>query len=259
MQTAVAIETKERPILFSGEMVRQILVGNKTQTRRVVKARDICDECLQGENAPNNYSDLVELDGNPNVAGAIFGTTPYLKTGFCSHNDVCGERIRCPYGKPGDRLWVRETWAVEDCFDSWKPSDLKPNIPVAYRANRPSDTSVKWRPSIFIPRWASRITLEITNVRVERLQDISEEDARAEGVASDDEVNRIDSAILPTAAMVGLPYESDRVWFAHLWNEINGKPRYVKGAGFGGETKRFESSVSWSSNPWVWVIEFNKF
>lgn len=200
---------KERPILFSGPMVRAILEGRKTQTRRVVKARNICAECLQSDNAPNNYTDLVDADGRANVAGAIFGTTPYLKTGFCKHNDVCGERIRCPYGKPGDRLWVRETWQPY--------GDL-----YAYRATPPFEDNGNWKPSIHMPRAVSRLTLEITNVRVERLQDISVEDAIAEGVVAGNS-----------------PTPSDEK-FAEIWDKINGKKH------------------PWASNPWVWVVEFRK-
>lgn len=127
---------KERPILFSGPMVRAILDGRKTQTRRVVKPR-------QGM--------LDDWTGLP-----------------------------CPYGKPGDRLWVRETCYFE-----------QPHGEVIYRADPGSEkaldpefTGLRWRPSIHMPRWASRITLEIVNVRVERLQDIRVDDARAEGVTA---------------------------------------------------------------------------
>lgn len=103
------------------------------------------------------------------------------------------------------------------------------------------DSDMKpWKSSIFMPRAVSRLTLEITTVRVERLQDITEADARAEGVGDEEMVNRVDTDILPTAAMLHEPFENDRVWFAHAWNEINGK------------------KYSWQSNPWVWVIEWSR-
>lgn len=237
MKAEMKQEATERPILFSGAMVNAILEGRKTQTRRVVKARNVCDECLQGENAPNNYSDLVEPNGEVNMAGAIFGTVPYLKTGFCSHNDVSGERIRCPYGKPGDRLWVRETWAIADCGrrvslspDAWPEGFPVKRLQYISTDEAPSTSKGKpywWnsRVSIHMPRWASRITLEITNVRVERLQDISEEDALAEG--------------MKLATQADGMHPPAREQFARLWDNINGKKH------------------PWA-NPWVWVVEFKR-
>jgi hypothetical protein len=169
--------------------------------------------------------------------------------------EVMGGQIKSPYGYPGDRLWVRETFVLER-FDSeigapplvsdrptqYHPGDgfewdseywLRPH----YRATDPApdlsydeedDPKCKWRPSIFMPRWASRITLEVVNVRVERLRDITEEDAKAEGVT-------------PSIVGVDLDNLKYRASFQTLWNSINAK------RGFG-----------WDLNPYVWVIEFKK-
>ena len=220
---------KERPILFSGAMVRALLADAKTQTRRIVKARDLeWMDVHQGLREPDNAE-------------------------------------RCPYGQPGDRLWVRETWQVAretldyetggeyDVFE-WTDELGDPrlhlngdarfgmkaglfyvadgehkNPSVFYNLTgidnktilRPRE--ITWRPSIHMPRWASRITLEVTGVRVERLRACNEVDAIAEGA--------------PWAAC-GAPQEgSHKAGFAQLWEQINGHG-------------------SWEANPWVWVIEF---
>lgn len=191
---------KERPILFNADMVRAILDGRKTQTRRVVKADfDIIGECDDGSLWP--WREDCENGG-----------------------DIW---YPCPYGQPGDRLWVRETWAMSG------------HQRVEYRA-APADGSDfrcvdRWRPSIHMPRWASRITLEITAVRVERLQDISEEDAKAEGVwkYGDEDCWKIYTKT--TSFGTSCPRRS----FESLWQSINGPD-------------------SWNANPWVWVIEFKR-
>jgi len=146
----------------------------------------------------------------------------------------------CPYGLPGDRLWVRETWCVGNIYDSIKPSKLwtgndDESLAVDYKANEKriwskSDQG-KWRPSIFMPRWASRIDLEITNVCIELVQDITDEDAQDEGVNY--------KVIGPDQD--GRSYMSYYYAFKDLWNTINEK------RGFG-----------WSTNPFVWVLEFKK-
>ena len=179
-------KTKERPILLTAAMVRAILDGQKTQTRRI--AKEFCG--LQGMDKL-----LAQF---PNQEG-------------------------CRYGKPGDRLWVRETWGltVEDT--------------VCYRADEPSSIVTRWRPSIFMPRWGSRILLEITAVRVERLQSISEADARAEGIADGGCLNCGESE--PCGC--GDPQPDARDAFAWLWQSIHG-------------------SESWHVNPPVWVVEFRR-
>ena len=172
---------KERPILFNAPMVRALLAGTKTQTRRIVKARDLeWVDVHQGLREPDNAE-------------------------------------RCPYGQPGDRLWVRETFGHFE-----RNENFAPGCEVFYRADGESLALEPWRPSIHMPRWASRITLEVTGVRVERLQGISEADAIAEGVRN--------SLHLPGGRFA-------RENFEHLWWTVNG-------------------DGSWESNPWVWVVEF---
>lgn len=187
-------KTKERPILFSGPMVRAILEGRKTQTRRVVNHQSYF---------PANRQ-TWPLDANGlGAPGAI----------------------SCPYGNPGQRLWVRETW---------QPG---PDDSVAYRASDDMNHN-QWKPSIFMPRWASRITLEVTDVRVERVQAISRLDIVAEGWPHDER-----QALQIAQVIAGLDDEviddASIEWFADLWDSINAKRGY-----------------SWESNPWVWVITF---
>lgn len=183
--------SRERPIIFNGDMVRAILEGRKTMTRRVVKID----------------SPTLEFDT----------CTPYWPT--CTGKGGDFIRVPCPYGQPGDRLWVRETWGSG--FTDMNFKTLTKGA--KYKADYPDDTKFtggKWRPSIHMPRWASRITLEITNVRVERLREIDEEEARAEGFLNNN-------------------WATARGNFALLWDEINGPG-------------------SWDKNLWVWVIEFKK-
>lgn len=156
---------KERPILFSGPMVRAILDGRKTQTRRIVKPQPV----------PQLY---------PNTEDVYFVDWHGKQWWWnCQRDHPNFFEKACPYGQPGGQIWVRETWRV---FGGREYEYQHERSSVIYRADsemRGPDYGVcaEWRPSIFMPRWASRITLEITAVRVERLQDISEEDAKAEG------------------------------------------------------------------------------
>ncbi|EMB9098500.1 hypothetical protein VAK37_004380 [Escherichia coli] len=218
-------EVKERGMIFNDEMVRAILGGNKTQTRRIVEEK-------------------------------FYGRA------------VAAELLakHCPYGQPGDRIWVREAWAIlgneDGCSVDWNDNlclgDEK-NAARIYRASCeqkpgdyglwsiPDDADWKphtvnekfeggWRPSIHMPRWASRILLEITNVRVERLNDISECDARDEGVPPA-------GSLLPDHPGTFLTPKGDfamaKVAFQRLWESIYGEE-------------------SWNANPWVWVIEFER-
>ena len=202
---------KERPVLFSATMVRAILDGRKTQTRRIIKQQPYIDEmgnfCWNGENFGQDF--------NGPCIQAIASPIPSSKT----------KRVRCPYGKPGDRLWVRETFN-HDGEKYIYAADLNELGVQKWAA--------QWKPSIHMPRIASRILLEITGVRVERLQDISEEDAIAEGC-------------------IKFPFEDDHAYtfydddktghathtgaYRKLWESING-------------------SGSWDLNPFVWVVEF---
>ncbi|MDZ0181502.1 hypothetical protein [Klebsiella quasipneumoniae] len=215
---------KERGMIFNAEMVRAILDGRKTQTRRIMKAQPSEDftpmnMALEADYKARWYTPgIVDKDGYLQPAGKeVFGVA----------NE--NEGYSCPFGAVGDRIWVRETWARynidQDSHD------------MAYRATIPEDwpESGRWRPSIHMPRWASRITLEITDVRVERLNAISEEDARAEGI--------IDGGCLncgePEPCGCANPEPDATDAFAYLWQSIYGQE-------------------SWNANPWVWVIEFER-
>ena len=228
---------KERPILFSAPMVRAILEGRKTVTRRAIKVQ------------PH-----IDASGNFCVGRSNYGQDGYGKPMTKHFVNGC-----CPYGKPGDRLWVRETFALlgneDGCCIDWQDNLVKGDERDAariYRASCPPgdyglnqipakaewkpDTEAMeydgaWRPSIHMPRWASRILLEITGVRVERLQDITHEQAAAEGVhrgplrewCASDEGGACHKYPVPA--------------FRDLWQSVGG---------------------SWDANPWVWVVEFKR-
>ena len=153
------MEVKERPIIFSTDMIKAILDGSKSQTRRVIKPqpkRGVICKCPGDNKTFSNYEMYLE----------------YRRTGWIP----IGKGFLCPYGQVGDRLWVRETCKIMDF------GDTKGVVAFKTITNSPPETvSIKWTPSIFMPRWASRIDKIITLLRVERLLDISEEDAKAEG------------------------------------------------------------------------------
>lgn len=205
---------KERPILFSAPMVRAILDGSKTQTRRVVKPMPDADEHLRP---------LALKHG---------GT--YMWIAKPVDETIARERSRaltCPYGEPGDLLWVRETWSTHISFDRYAPSELTHIRSFHYWSDGDATTGKK-RASIHMPRWASRITLEITAVRVERLQDITQRDAIAEGAPPSH------PSIDAVSAEFGHK-DFSRSWYAQLWDSING-------------------DSAWDKNPWVWVVEFKR-
>ena len=243
----------ERPILFSAPMVRAILAGTKTQTRRVVKSHKAFTEW--GVKGPDNAYDATVDD-----AGQGF----FLVAGDQGYAGP----VPCPYGQPGDRLWVRETWSPDF-------ANHYPNQPAFYAADGHHHIDIetrdgvrgiyspesrvfvpfKWRPAIHMPRRASRIMLEVTGVRVERLQDITEADAIAEGA------RRFDDIPVGTPRAYGdlcrwsmeSPRDTDeclstaRMAFANLFCKVNGKR--VRGA---------VDFSRWDSNPWVWVVEFRR-
>jgi hypothetical protein len=215
--------TRQRPILFSGPLVRAILDGRKTQTRRAVRGT-----------ADHHVSHVGWLDGEPAGPGWYLQEIPHIRH--------CDTLIRCPHGVVGDRLWVRESFA---------PSPDHPDAEhLLYRAdgrdfgdgrlltNGFDVDGIRWRPAIHMPRWASRITLEITAVRVERLQAITEEDARAEGA---DGTAPIPAKIngKPGAMHCFGPDASVKA-FRFLWDSIN------------------HARAAWSANPWVWVLMFRR-
>ncbi|HBX6081507.1 TPA: hypothetical protein ACHTYV_000670 [Klebsiella pneumoniae] len=235
----------ERGMIFNGEMVRALLSGRKTQTRRIVKGTDGAVKFCK------------EWDINGKEVFVVLGEKDH--TGM---NPVLGA-ISCPFGAVGDRIWVRETWATlgneDGCCIDWEGNLCKGDERSAariYRASckqRPGDYGLwsipddaywkphtkehkfegAWRPSIHMPRWASRILLEITDVRVERLNSISQEDAQAEGL----ELTgwRPTYSDPDSGGEVMTPYDN----FAELWSSIYG-------------------DESWKANPWVWVISFER-
>lgn len=208
---------KERPILFNGPMVHAVLGGRKTQTRRVVKL-------------PPGFA-----WENPRVEG-FSDTFPWS---FHAEEEI-GFRsvlVECPYGQSGDRLWVRETWA------GYRSQGLH----AVYRADGVNFTPeqvncVKWCPSIHMPRWASRTTLEVTGVRVEQLQGISEENCVAEGVERLPEAPHLTGPNKFTVSYGHGNFSAPtaREAFAFLWNEL--------------ATPGF----TWADNPWVWVVDFKR-
>lgn len=231
---------KERPILFQGAMVRALLDGTKTQTRRPLKLR-------YQEMGERDDGSLWPWSENPDTADDWWHA--------------------CPYGQPGDRLWVRETWGVvSNAWDDegfsvdWTPTRPATHIHemrfgqgyysghVIYAADGSyewagdddggGEPRTAWHPSIHMPRVASRIQLEIVSVRVERLQAISEADCWAEGIEACDGMLD-DMAIIDCAKRMGRQWEDAAPTYAALWERING-------------------AGSWDANPWVWVVEFKR-
>lgn len=209
-------QAKERPILFSAPMVRAILSGQKTVTRRVTKVQ------------PRSDADI----------GSYGKGQPFIR-----NPDVTKPNPECPYGRPGDRLWVRETWYC-DHFEVMRGPYLKPDDldigealndgTLVYAADGLAPYEQEqptWKPSIHMPRWASRILLEITAVRVERLQEISRSDIRAEGLECPPELASDDVS------------PNYRDWYPAAWREL---------------WESINGADSWNSNPWVWVVEFKR-
>ena len=214
----------EKPILFNSEMVCAILDNRKTQTRRVIKPQPICPQLEQ-----HGFYDVTR-----------------------------GELLCCPYAENvGDLLWVREAHAIvpRTAYAASRDDDGQP-LPhrvspdgadwAIYREGWDRCKPCRWRPSIHMPRWASRLTLEVTGVRVERVQSISHEDALAEGVVA--------FTVSPGTAPASYPitfyspgphdeggYPQAREAFENLWDSINAKRGY-----------------GWDVNPWVWVVEFGR-
>lgn len=203
---------KERGIIFNGEMVRAILDGRKTQTRRIMKVQP-----SDGFHPTHNGYDL-DLNAHwytPGVVDKNGCLQPAKKDVFGVADE--NEGYTCPFGAVGDRIWVRETFCAVP--DHEEPAGCSALL-YAADGNGPYG---KWTPSIHMPRWASRLTLEITGVRVERLRDLSEDDAKSEGIT-------------PSSGGV-LPGWEYRINFRDLWMSIYG-------------------ADNWEANPWVWVIEF---
>ncbi|WP_392441030.1 hypothetical protein [Edwardsiella piscicida] len=217
---------KERPIIFNDEMVRAIISGAKSMTRRPMKGV-----------MPDN--------------GLWLKKPTKTRSGITTHVMDAPKHGLCPFGHPGDHLWVREAYQgplldydqMEEYIEDYSKFDNQEYC--EYRADRGScpeyydcDDNLRhgWSPSIHMPRWASRITLEITDVRVERLQDITEDDAQAEGISPAVELlpEYPDTYLTPRG-----DFATARVAFQRLWESIYGDD-------------------SWDANPWVWVIAFKR-
>lgn len=235
---------RERPILFSAPMVRAILAGTKTQTRRVAKWKP-------REPGLNLSFSGLHLGFYNEAAGARSGWVLRSRDGGGRWNDRT-HPLHCPYGAPGDRLWVRETWFPDPPIDGSWPGDISwqderriDGVPEHYRKPRHcifaaswTGIDLRWRPGIHMPRWASRITLEITGVRVERLHAITEDDARAEGVDGPHwgRWTDLEGRLTPPESAPARPWAHS---FFVAWSEINGRD-------------------SLWANPWVWVVEFRR-
>ncbi|SSL02235.1 ASCH domain-containing protein [Klebsiella pneumoniae] len=228
---------KERGMIFNGEMVRAILDGRKTQTRRIMKVQPSEDFTPMNMALETDYKARWYTPGVVDKDGYL---QPVSKEVFGVSNE--NEGYSCPFGAVGDRIWVREAFRVHSRAtdvatlvykaserNSW--TEQTHRVPVAV-CNKPA-TPEKWTPSLHMPRWDSRILLEITDVRVERLNAISQEDAQAEGMEL--------AGWRPTysdpdsGGEVMTPYDN----FAELWSSIYGEE-------------------SWNANPWVWVISFKR-
>lgn len=206
---------KERPILFSAPMVQALLAGKKTQTRRGPRGG------MWRHQEPRAGHPLIFRDGN------------------WAREDAAS----CHYGKPGERLWVREAWRADAAFDALPPREIPPG-PYFCEASRniwdggPHDgTPGRLRPGIFMPRWASRLTLEITGIRLEPVQSISAKDIIAEGAVERPHTDQFGRN--PVSRFDGKVYLDLQSLWAAGWEKINGHG-------------------SWSANTWVWVVEFQR-
>jgi hypothetical protein len=249
---------RERPILFSGPMVRAILAGKKTQTRRVVRAQ------LEGEPQGAPYLDEV-------LGGWKVDCLDCVDPGCSAPGpDLCPPQYAtvahwfgpCPYGAPGDRLWVRETWASDQhqrvafAADGWCGAHIGDgdggvvHLQHGWILGKSSADGRyfglgayggRWRPSIHMPRWASRIEPEVTGIRVERLQEITRDDAIAEGIPQT-------GGEAHALGLYDMHREPGHLWdnrtsvenYARLWDSLNAE------------------RAPWDSNPWVWVVEFSE-
>ena len=246
MSTSVAV--KERPILFSGAMVRALLAGTKTQTRRICKPQPVADATHAGtyiSHPPKPHDGRWEwMSGDPKDME--------------SWEMLDCEPSRCPYGAPGDLLWCRESCMISDNKDAVMYRDHGGKLaPTAKPGSEVWARTWKSCPSIHMPRWASRILLEITDVRVQRLQEISHRDAVAEGwpgyckswetgkpipLGSEQACADVGDHPVQERDAIEVTGDGDDAcieWYADLWESING-------------------AGSWDANPWVWALTFKR-
>lgn len=245
----------EKPILFNTEMVKAILEDKKTMTRRVFPLKHY---------PADNYVDLSRS------VPEIRGKYQFLRL---ENGHEYGGPINCPYGQVGDILWVRETWCKAPLEYLWKTREWKYGY--AYKAD--GDSIINWKPSIHMPRLAARLFLKVKEIRVERLQDITEEDARAEGVQrlfddmSDEDYERWSNNL----SCKGFEAEKkkDQTWKNYLWHgrenlkqkQIDGWPYQYSAyktckESFSSlwELINSERGYGWDVNPWVWAVTFER-
>lgn len=242
--TAAAVAVRERPILFSAENVRAILAGKKSQTRRVMLPQP--PRCV------TSFMDLGCFKPCISIGAAgwdgVLGS-PAHRAALAEIDAFDNECRRCPYGVVGERLWVRESFSYRE-YDPEIINDLDPMFWYWADGNPTRGDFTKPKPSIHMPRHASRLTLELTDVRVERLQDISGEDCQAEGVRIPcdpktgnvllDMGSRYAPARYLTSETLHEPRALYRAHFASLFDSLNAKRGYP-----------------WDTNPWVWCLSFS--
>lgn len=229
------VTPRERPILFSGEMVRQVLADKKTQTRRPIGLSELRPSTTPG------------YDWTWRGTASVRSIAQQRRYPDGCWQDVSGERLLslCPYGEPGHRLWVRETWRPEELSIGLDGIRFRADNAFVPILNTPEAAERwlaahggidvpnpgRWRPSIHMPRWASRLTLDVLSVRVERLHDISDADILAEGVTVPivSKMTGIEWAEIPDL------YTAWRLGWTHIYG-----------------------AESWGANPWIWVVEFRR-
>lgn len=218
---------KSRPILMSGPMVRPTYLGDKTQTRRLLKTQPL---------------DVLPMDGD---------RRGYHWVGLMQRDPSRGQIFRCHLGQPGDHLWVKETWTtVERYWDLGAPREIRDDAQIIYRADGHKIGDRKWRTSLFMQARFSRLTLEITDVRVERLRDISKEDAIAEGLkALTKDGGTTFKYGIPDRD--GWPGNDDDGWHWHEWEKDPREAYFRLWAKINGE-------ASLKANPFVWAITFKR-
>lgn len=208
----------ERPIIFTSDSVRAILEGRKTQTRRVMKPQP--DGFTQGIPWVKDSVEIINEEFEREIKTHTKDGKLFVK------------KIKCSYGQPGDTLWVREKW-------------LKYDDNTAIYFDDVDETEWRWLSPMFMPRWASRITLEVVSISAERVQDISQADAKAEGAdpwfLAGDGKKDIQNGVQFSIEHCPEEKRDYRTGYRHLWDSINAKRGYP-----------------WESNPWVWVVEFKK-
>jgi hypothetical protein len=216
-----AKQVKQRPILFSAPMIRALLNGSKTQTRRIVKLPHL---------NPLGLWEATTIGGKGIKTASGMESIEQTALWHTRTGDILG----CPYGYAGDQLWVRETFCPDWCDKPIYKADGGSAIDAGY------SKEPRWKPSIHMPRWASRITLEITGVRVERLNDCSEADAISEGIERVGGVASVSpwrNYRIGEEGEMSLHCSAPTRSYMSLWESING-------------------ASSWAANPWVWVVEF---